>query len=375
MSPSPRMGQRPRSVRRMAAPDLQGHKRRPRGPRHCRPRSRRGRDGTKTSLGLVGLVGLLAALLGLVSLAALLVPVTPVAVAGVACIGAPANNPAAAYPEQRQFVENQTWWTPGPGQTGPNQGHVHLGACIPERETLRANFTMHVRVVMHDNPGKANYVSMVFKGPSYEATVQKLSLGGMTCPVGTCEKWLTFTGKIAGFQQGGLQEIRFRGFVPEPSVNGQTREMRANLNFQVYVSNGKARADVTRMPWLRGKGWYTHTLYCEASLRSVPVPDGPVSGVWRPTVAQATHSTDASLPVTHHTVRLDPNFHASPPDGGTVVVDGNGPRAPTQLAIDTTTLTNGTHKLFQRADCRDDKLGSTNRGVLVVPFVVRNPQA
>ena len=173
MSPSPRMGQRPRSVRRMAELGLQGHKRRPRGPRHCRPRSRRGRDGTKTSLGLVGLVGLLAALLGLVSLAALLVPVTPVAVAGVACIGAPANNPAAAYPEQRQFVENQTWWTPGPDQTGPNQGHVHLGACIPERETLRANFTMHVRVVMHDNPGKANYVSMVFKGPSYETTSRR----------------------------------------------------------------------------------------------------------------------------------------------------------------------------------------------------------
>jgi hypothetical protein len=53
-------------------------------------------------------VGLLASLLVLVTLAALLVPVTPAAVAGVACIGAPGNNPAAAYPEQRQFVENQT---------------------------------------------------------------------------------------------------------------------------------------------------------------------------------------------------------------------------------------------------------------------------
>ena len=355
--------------------DPKGHQRRPRGPRHCRPGSRRGRGPVKASLGLVGLVGLLASLLVLVTLAALLVPVTRVAVAGVACIGAPGNNPAAAYPEQRQFVENQTWWTPGPGQTGPNQGHVHLGACIPERETLNANFTMHVRVVMHDNPGKGNYVSMVFKGPSYETTVQKLSVDGMTCPVGTCEKWLTFTGNIASFQQAGLQEIRFREFTPEPSVNGQTREMRANLNFQIYVSNGRARADVTRMPWVRGKGWYTHTLYCEASLRDVPIPDGPVSGVWRPTVAQATHSTDTSLPVTHHTVRLDPNFHASPPDGGTVVVDGNGPLAPTQLAIDTMTLANGTHKLFQRADCRDDKLDSSNRGVLVVPFVVRNPQA
>jgi hypothetical protein len=320
-------------------------------------------------------VGLLASLLGLVMLAALLVPVTPVAVAGVACIGAPANNPAAAYPEQRQFVENQSWWTPGPGQTGPNQGHIHVGACIPEREKLSANFTMHVRVVLHDNPGRGNYVSMVFKGPSYETTVQKLSLGGMSCPVGTCERWLTFTGNIASFQQAGLQEIRFRAYIPEPSVNGQTREMRANLNFQVYVSNGKVRADVTRMPWVRGKGWYTHTLYCEASLRDVPIPDGPVSGVWRPTVAQATHSTDTSLPVTHHTVRLDPNFHASPPDGGMVLVDGDGALAPTQLAIDTTTLANGTHKLFQRADCRDDSLDSSNRGVLVVPFVVSNPQA
>jgi hypothetical protein len=104
MSPSPRMGLRPgSSSMRRADRDPQGHQRRLRGPRHCRPRSRRGRGAIKAILDLVSLLGVL---LVLVTLGALLVPLTPVALAGVACIGAPGNNPAAAYPEQRQFVEN-----------------------------------------------------------------------------------------------------------------------------------------------------------------------------------------------------------------------------------------------------------------------------
>jgi hypothetical protein len=263
-----------------------------------------------------------------------------------------------------------------------------MGACIPERETLSSgNLTISLRLLLHDNPGKWNYVSMVYKGTDYETTVQRCYLiataadftcpsadpstgkGNWTCPQPTnCAKWVTFSWPISAFNHSGLQEVRFRGFIPEPG----SVEMRTNLNWQIYIQNGKSTSNVTREPTTRGKGWYTHALYCESSHNSVPLPDSAVSGTWSPTLEQTTHSTDASLPVTHSFITLDPDFHADPPVVGTVLHDADGEFGPASVPIDTTTLTNGTHRLYQKADCRDDSLGSTNSGVLVVPFVVAN---
>jgi hypothetical protein len=332
------------------------------------------------------IVRLLAAVLVVAGLTA--VPAAGPATAAVPCIGAPAQD-RTAYDETREFVENQAWWMPGPGQVNDsttNHGHAHMGAYIPERENLTSGkLTVNVRVILHDNPGKWNYVSMVFKGTDYETTVQKCylraSMTDFTCPsansstgkgdwtcTGTCTRWLRFSWPVSAFGHSGLQEVRFRGFIPEPG----SEEMRTNLNFQTYVSNGKSTSNVTREPQLRGKGWYTHSLYCEATVNSVPIPDGTVSGVWSPNLQQTTHSSDASLPVTHSFVSLDPDFHAVPPVAGTILHDADGGYGPAATAIDTTTLSNGVHKLYQRADCRDDPLGSTNSGVLVIPFTVRN---
>lgn len=315
-------------------------------------------------------------------------PVAPPAQAAVPCMAALPED-TTAYAETRQFVENQSWWMPGPGQadnSATNHGHAHMGACIPERETITSgNLTLNVRVIMHDNPGKWNYVSMVFKGTDYETTVQKCylrqTMTNFTCPtansstskgdwtcVGTCTRWVRFTAPISSFNHAGLQEVRLRGFVPEPG----SKEMRTNLNFQVYIQNGKSTANVTREPQLRSKGWYTHSLYCEASVNSVPIPNGPVSGTWSPVLEQTTHTSDGSLPVTHSFVSLDPDFHAVPPVQGTIIHSANGGYGPVATSINTTTLTNGVHKLYQRADCRDDSLGSTNSGVLVIPFNVSN---
>ena len=74
--------------------------------------------------------------------------------------------------------------------------------------------------------------------------------------------------------------------------------------------------------------------------------------------------------MTHHSVRIDPDFHAQPPVPGALLVDGAGGWAGS-AAIDTTLLTNGRHRLVLRADC-DDPRGSTNSGVLVVTFTVAN---
>lgn len=317
-------------------------------------------------------------------------PSSAEAAAGL-CMGAPAAD-GTSYAETRQFVDTQAWWVPDtdqPNNPTTNTGHAHLGACIPERETINSgNLTVNVRVVLHDNPGKANYVSMIFKTSDTETTVQRCYLratatnfscpgpsstgkGDLTC-AGTCERWLKFSQPISAFNHSGLQEVRLRGYIPEPNGN----EMRANFNWQVNIQNGKSLSNVSRDAFLRGKGWYTHAQYCESSLRTVPLPDAPVSGIWSPAVGLTTHP-DLSLPVTHSFISIDADFHAVPPNPGTVLWDAAGPYGPepygaAPISIDTRTLANGVHKLHLRASCRDDTLQSTNSGVTVIPFTAAN---
>lgn len=302
------------------------------------------------------------------------------------CIGAPADEPnGGLYPEQRSYLVWQSWWTFD--AAGSPQSHVHGEACLPERETLDAavtpNFTANVKIVMHDNPGHVTYTSMVFKGTDYETTVQKVT-SGLTCPVpGVCSQWASFSAPLSLFGHTGLQEIRFRTFVPQPSLgDGVTREMRNNLNIQTtVVGTGKSLANVTREPWVRGKGWYTMPPYgyCEATAVDADpagpglIPDAPVSGVWSPVVKQVTHSSDGSLPVTHVFATLDANFHAVPPVLGTVLWDHDGDTPQQAVPVDTTALVNGLHKLLLKTSCHSTALGAgTNEGVLVVPFVVAN---
>ncbi len=308
------------------------------------------------------------------------------------CIGAPGAD-STIYPETRQFVDTQAWWMPDvdqPNNASTNTGHLHMGACIPERETISSgNLTVNVRVILHDNPGTANYVSMVFKTSDRETTVQKCYLRAeapdFSCPGpsdkgrgdfvcnGTCERWLSFSQPISLFNHSGLQDVRFRGFVREPDG----KEMRANFNWQVNIQNGRSGSDVSDDAFLRGKGWYTRAGYCEASFRSVPLPDGPVSGIWSPLVGLTTHSGSDSRPASHSFVAIDPDFHAVPPSPGAVLWNaagpyGSEPSGAAPISIDTRALSNGVHKLHLRTSCRDDRQESTNSGVTVVPFTVAN---
>jgi hypothetical protein len=271
----------------------------------------------------------------------------------------------SGYVERRQFVESQGWWTQTPGQTGTDFGHIHVGACIPERETIRGVVPLDVRVILHDNPGTLRYLGIVVKGAGYEATVAKPTIPNFTCPSGTCSGWLHYDLDTSLFQRSGRQEIRFRTLLDTPDGNS----MHAGLNFQVIVDNGKAFDDYEREPHLRGKGWYTTSGYCEATMKSVPIPDAPLSGTWSPTVAMIEHSTGTVNDlVTAHSVRLDPDLHNGVE--GTILRSGAGTfEGP--VAIDTTRLTNGPHRLMLKADC-ENAAGSTNAGLLVIPFVVQN---
>jgi hypothetical protein len=270
-----------------------------------------------------------------------------------------ADTTCAGYKESRQFVEAQSWWLQTPGRGGTGFGHAHLGGCIPERERIGAT-DLDVRVMLHSNPGKVAYVSLVSKTADQEVTrVKDYSVKGFSCPVGTCERWVKFRLDPAWFNYSGLQEIRYRLFVDEPDGN----RMATSLNYQTYIVNGKIQKPVTRQPYLRAKGWYTGAGYCEASLRSVPLPDAAVAVPWSTQWRMVWHGTTDDLRVTHASVRADADFHAVPVKPGSLLYDGG----PYEGPVTVSGLAAGAHKLQGRSDC-DDPRGSTNSGVLVIPF-------
>jgi hypothetical protein len=260
-------------------------------------------------------------------------------------------------------VEGQAWWIQTPGRTGSSFGHVHVGACVPERENMRASFTLDYRIILHDNPGVFQRFEVWLMGHGYGIELGRFYLPGFTCPVGTCVRWLRVPIDLSRFPYSGLQEIKTRAIVKEPDGN----TMKNSLHFQIYVRNGQPFREGGIIPYLRTEGWYKNAGYCEARLKSVPVPDRPVARVWKPYVWMEFHDSPGDHPVSHHMVTLDADFHAGM--SGMVLNDGPGAWEGPQ-PIDTTKLRKGPHKLLLRASC-DDPRGSTSSGVLVVHFAVR----
>jgi hypothetical protein len=270
------------------------------------------------------------------------------------------------YPEPRIFVESQSWWMRTPGASGTEFGHMHLGACMPYHQRLSGIVGVDVRVILHDNPGAFDYLNPVLVSNGQELSLPHvLGPHGMTCPTSTCTSWVHLDVDTRLLLSDGLDELRLRAYTNEPDGN----IMHASINTLAYFDNGYPVSNLDRRPYQRGKGWYTGSGYCEADVLS-DLPAGPVSGTWTPLLQIVDHGAVDDLPVTHSSVRLDPDFHATPVIPGTILVDASVPWVGS-VTIDTTSLVNGTHRLVLRADC-DDPRGSTNSGVLVVVFTVAN---
>lgn len=310
--------------------------------------------------------------------------------AGIACIGAPPDEPnGGVYDERRQFIDAQSWWVPTPGQNGTDHGHIHVGACIPEGETISGPFKLNIRMVLHSpgvqkvyGTGTANvpYMSIVLKDDSIEKSAYKLHEAGWTCSTpGTCTRWRSQTVDPSSFTTDGRKEIRFRFFSDVKDGTAEAR-MTASLNWQFVLDRPSVSSvdSYDRQPYLRGKSWYSNPGtkssggYCEADFLSVPIPDGPLSGVWTPNAKMVWHGGSDDPTIATREARLDPDFHAGPPNPGTLLMSGAG-EFNGGLSIDTRTLANGSHKLFLRSVCHDlDGRGSDLHGVLIVPFVVSN---
>jgi len=296
----------------------------------------------------------------LAMMACALLPATAGASPGPqACIGAPADNPAATYPETRSFVDGQSWWKQA---SDVEARHLHLGACIPEREQLSGTIHIDAKTQMHANPGQVTYVAIVWESPGGDHTYTS-SNPGWTCPnLANCSFWKGFDIPASAWDRSGLEGLRLRVTARQPDG----KEMRTSLNFQDYIDNGKSVGNMIRMPYLRAKGWYTGLNYCEAAYRSdvTPFPDGPVPALWQPWIRQTDHG-DTDADPTHHDIRLDPDIHNGVP--GTFLLDGPGPRDGL-VDVDTTGLAVGVHTLFAKTDC--ETTAGVNSGVLAAKFQV-----
>ncbi len=264
-------------------------------------------------------------------------------------------------------VDAQTWWYET--QFGPDPEmdarHLHTGGCIPRREiTLSGTVGFDVVVKMHNDPGRITYVAIVVKTDTLEKTYQSVN-PGWTCPTADCTFIRHFDLPVSAFDKSGLEEIRFRATSRQPDGN----EMRTSVNFQTHISNGKPLDHFGRMPYIRGKGWYTGLNYCESAFRTdlTPLPIFPVPDLWEPNIRQIDHGSSDADP-TWHSIRLNPDIHNG--DSGERLTSAPGPRDGV-FPIDTTAdefYYSGFYSLMIETECTT--AAGTNTGVLVLPFEV-----
>ena len=262
-------------------------------------------------------------------------------------------------------VDAQSWWHDAPGPfVDAEAKHLHVGGCIPRRDTvLTGTVPFDLTLKLHNNDGRVTYVAIVVKTDTLESTYRSVN-PGWTCPSADCVFTQHFDLPVSAFDKSGREEIRFRATTLEP--NG--KEIRASINFEAVIQNGKPLDDFGRMPYTRGKGWYTGLNYCESAYRDdlTPLPSTPVSGIWSPNIRQLDHGTDDANP-TSWSIRVDPDIHHG--NLGTFLGSGTGGRDGV-FAINTAQLANGPHKLFIETECETS--AGRNGGILVLPFEVQN---
>jgi hypothetical protein len=267
------------------------------------------------------------------------------------------------YAEPRVMLETQDWWVnPGEPLEGMSQ-HIHLSTCFPLDQTLSGVVPLDMLVQLHMNPGVLTKVDLSVFGNSLDAN-QVAALPNFTCPTAHCNLWYHLDYDTTRIPVDGYLEFRFHARVTSPDGTvGFT-----STGWQATIANGQGRPvrNYRTPPHIEARGWYTGTDYENARITS-NLPTGPVSGLWTFNVKLAKGS-GGSTP-THVLVTVDPRFHDVPVYRGRVIFEQDaaytGP-----ITIDTTTLSDGPHRLLLRTD--STIASGTGSGVLVVPFQVAN---
>lgn len=264
------------------------------------------------------------------------------------------------YQQKRVFLESQAWWQRTSGKTGTEHGHVHIGTCFPHAQTVKGIVGFDVRVIMHDNPGRLTHINIGVAGEWGSIRSVALTPDFKCGATNTCTKWYRVYVDTRKVPRDGRQEFRFRAQVKEPDG----KEMVASTGWLARVANGKPIQHYRDSWSAEARGWYTGVGYANAKIESLPMTAR--SGMWYPAVRMTAGS--GGIPVTSYRIVLDPDFHAG--NNGITLRSGSGSFRGT-IAIDTRKLRNGKHRLVLIASA-NASVGSTNKGIQVVPFTVSN---
>jgi hypothetical protein len=272
----------------------------------------------------------------------------------------------SGYSTPRWLLESQAWWQ-DPGVAHLDAAHVHLAACVPVKQTISGILPVDITMKLHNNPAAITMVGatgasqkQMAPGCYYAFIACKVFTPVLRCSTSDCTytahldiptSWITYDGK---------QQLRILVIAKQPDG----KEMRTGLVWESTLANGNPLKDITLPDPMRATGWQTNVLYQLVNVRILPV--APVSGIWKVMLNAPVGNGDPAL-VHDHEVLVDPNIHMR--DRGLVIREGTG-LFKGEVAIDTTKLANGPHKLFFRAGAQGAKGKSS--GVLVVPFTVQN---
>lgn len=328
---------------------------------------------------------------------------TGVAAKGAAlypCAGAPPDAPQTMYPEKRIYLETQAWWTPMPGHS-PDEpfqdrtGHIHVSACVPLYQTVSGG-TLHLDLKWQEHmmqgvngqgaPVPTNFIvniEGVFKGPN----LRNLGLWpGVPCTTMQCEGWVSadFDYSKAPSGWGNLNPFIQDFFTDCPGGAPNCRQLRTLNHWPVnfVTSNPPITNDSVLAPdaYTGGESWFTPDGDGGSHYARTFVARSEISKLWNIDTGELVPKSG----VVHITISgekdgnratIDPKLHAMPPLLGTVLVDEPAGTAGKlyksyDLAIDTTKLTDGAHRLmFQNVFKR---AAGEQSGVIVLPFLVAN---
>lgn len=276
-----------------------------------------------------------------IAIAALLLPASPVA-------------PTAAAPPCAP-IEAQAWWKES-GEAAPGR-HAHIGTCFPT-DVVTGIVTFPIKVMWHAQPLGATATRIRIQDGS---TTIWSKTSGLPAVGGVADVALTVNASIDTNKLAtGRHELRFGSYVRQPDGNVQL----VSTGWQLCVRSCSPRQVRSADHWTEARGWYTGAVGYQNARFLSPLPTASVSGIWRPTIQCAAPSGGTPSMCEAY---LDPNFHHG--SSGTLLYHANG-AAKTTLAIDTSKLAPGTHKLVIRTDAQSANPRGVDSGVMVVSFTV-----
>jgi hypothetical protein len=266
------------------------------------------------------------------------------------------------YAQPRVFLESQDWWDPIPVLGG--RGHVHMGMCWPAGQTIRGTITFYMKIVFHHNVGTLDMIKLQ---DDRSRLLTRRYFHFRPPDGGDTTVWQRFVIDTRRVPDG---RRLFRWYARFRQPNGNIQFARAG--WVLNVENGRVNVNGAPSGYFQGSGWYKEARpasnwgYQTAIIKS-GIPLGPVHGIWRPRVSIGCNGCH---PQTSWMATIDPDFHMG--DAGWLFARGLGGFSG-NLAIDTTRLENGPHKLVLiSASRRTYPSVRQHNGLLAISFSVQN---